>query len=50
MLLAWSMALQPVVKEIFTISRFDLVVPCFETVRDALAKLDPGALASFEAS
>jgi anti-sigma B factor antagonist/stage II sporulation protein AA (anti-sigma F factor antagonist) len=42
-------ALQPVVKEIFAISRFDLVVPCFDTVRDALAKLDPAALASFEA-
>jgi anti-sigma B factor antagonist/stage II sporulation protein AA (anti-sigma F factor antagonist) len=42
-------ALQPVVKEIFSISRFDLVVPCFETVRDAVAKLDPGALASFDA-
>jgi anti-sigma B factor antagonist/stage II sporulation protein AA (anti-sigma F factor antagonist) len=42
-------ALRPVVKEIFTISRFDLVVPCFDTVRDAVAKLDPAALASFDA-
>jgi anti-sigma B factor antagonist/stage II sporulation protein AA (anti-sigma F factor antagonist) len=37
-------ALQPVVKEIFTISRFHLVVPCFETVRDAFGRLDPAAL------
>jgi anti-sigma B factor antagonist/stage II sporulation protein AA (anti-sigma F factor antagonist) len=38
-------AMQPIVKEIFTISRFHLVLPCFETVRDALAQLDPAALA-----
>jgi anti-sigma B factor antagonist/stage II sporulation protein AA (anti-sigma F factor antagonist) len=38
-------AMQPIVKEIFTISRFHLVLPCFETVREALAKLDPPALA-----
>ena len=37
-------AMQPVVREIYTISRFDTVVAAFETVRDALAKLDPGAL------
>ena len=35
----------PIVKEIFTISRFHLVLPCFETVRAALAQLDPPALA-----
>jgi len=39
-------AMQPIVKEIFTISRFHLVLPCFETVREALGKLDPLALAS----
>jgi anti-sigma B factor antagonist/stage II sporulation protein AA (anti-sigma F factor antagonist) len=37
-------AMQPVVKEIFAISRFDLVFPCFDTTRDAIAKLAPGAL------
>jgi anti-sigma B factor antagonist/stage II sporulation protein AA (anti-sigma F factor antagonist) len=42
-------AMQPIVKEIFTISRFHLVVPCFEAVRDALSKLDPPALASYDA-
>jgi len=42
-------AIQPIVKEIFTISRFHLVLPCFETVREALAKLDPPALASYDA-
>jgi len=42
-------AMQPIVKEIFTISRFHLVLPCFETVREALAKLDPAALASYDA-
>ena len=39
-------ARQPIVEEIFTISRFHLVLPCFETVREALARLDPPALAS----
>ena len=38
-------AMQPIVQEIFTISRFHLVLPSFETVREALAKLDPPALA-----
>ena len=42
-------AMQPIVKEIFTISRFHLVLPCFETVREALARLDPPALASYDA-
>jgi anti-anti-sigma factor len=36
--------MQPVVREIFAISRFDLVIACFETVRDALGKLDPAAV------
>jgi anti-sigma B factor antagonist/stage II sporulation protein AA (anti-sigma F factor antagonist) len=39
-------AMRPIVKEIFTISRFHLVLPCFETVREAFAQLDPTALAS----
>jgi anti-anti-sigma factor len=37
-------AMQPVVREIYAISRFDTIVAAFETVRDALAKLDPSAL------
>lgn len=37
-------AMQPVVREIFAISRFDLVIPGFPTVREALGKLDPAAL------
>jgi len=37
-------AMQPVVREIFQISRFDLVVVCFDTVREALGQLDPAAL------
>jgi anti-anti-sigma factor len=37
-------AMQPVVREIFQISRFDLVVGCFDTVREALGELDPPAL------
>jgi anti-sigma B factor antagonist/stage II sporulation protein AA (anti-sigma F factor antagonist) len=41
-------ALRPVVKEIFTISRFDLVVPCSDTLREAVAKLDPAALAKLD--
>jgi anti-sigma B factor antagonist/stage II sporulation protein AA (anti-sigma F factor antagonist) len=42
-------AMQPIVKEIFTISRFHLVLPCFETVREALAQLDPAAAAGEDA-
>ena len=43
-------ALQPVVKEIFDISRFTLVIPCFAGVRDALAQLSPSALAAYGAA
>lgn len=39
-------AMTPVVQEIFRISRFDLVLACFDSVRDALGKLDPAALDS----
>ena len=35
-------ALQPVVKEIFEISKFTLVLPCYADVREALAALAPG--------
>lgn len=43
-------ALQPVVKEIFEISKFNLVIPCFAGVRDALAELAPAALAAYGAA
>jgi len=43
-------ALQPVVKEIFEISRFTLVIPCFAGVRDALVAIAPSALASYGAA
>jgi anti-anti-sigma factor len=42
-------ALQPVVKEIFEISKFNLVIPSFGSVRDALAELAPAALAACSA-
>jgi hypothetical protein len=38
-----------VVREIFEISRFTLVFETFASVRDALARLSPGALAVFDA-
>jgi anti-anti-sigma factor len=41
--------LQPVVAEIFAISRFHKVIEVFPTVRDALAKLSAPALAAFDA-
>lgn len=30
---------QPMVREVFSISRFDLLIPCFDTVENALDKL-----------
>src|SRR4029434_3239543 len=42
--------LQPVVREIFEISRSHLVLEVFPTLRDALAKLSPAALAAFESA
>lgn len=42
-------AMQPVVKEIFEISRFTLVFETFTTVRDALARISPAALKAFQA-
>ena len=41
-------ALQPVVKEIFEISRFTLVFNTFPSVRDALAAISPSALRAFD--
>ena len=43
-------ALQPVVAEIFSISRFDKVLTVFPSVRAALATLSPAALAAFDDS
>ena len=43
-------AMQPVVNEIFEISRFTLVFETFATVRDALAKVSPAALKAFDAA
>ena len=36
-------ALEPVVKEIFEISRFNLVIPAYDDVQQALARLAPSA-------
>ncbi len=41
-------AMQPVVGEIFRISRFDLLFDVFGTVREALAALSPEAAAGFD--
>jgi anti-anti-sigma factor len=43
-------ALGPIVKEIFTISRFHLVFPLFDTVRDALQAQAPNSLPAFDAN
>jgi anti-anti-sigma factor len=41
--------LQPLLVEIFTISRFNLVFPLFDTPRDAIGILAPAALAQLDA-
>ncbi|HEX2570546.1 MAG TPA: STAS domain-containing protein [Polyangia bacterium] len=41
-------ALTPVVHEIFHISRFDLVLKAFASLREALAALSPEAAAQFD--
>jgi anti-sigma B factor antagonist len=43
-------ALQPVVEEIFEISRFNLVFQCFGTVREALGKVSEVALAAYDSA
>jgi anti-sigma B factor antagonist/stage II sporulation protein AA (anti-sigma F factor antagonist) len=43
-------ALQPLLLEIFTISRFNLVFPLFDSVRQAVEKLAPDAAGSLPAS
>ena len=42
--------LQPVVREIFEISRFNLVLDVFPALREALARLSELALAAFDAA
>jgi anti-anti-sigma factor len=41
-------AMQPVVKEIFEISRFTLVFETFATVSEAIGKLSPAALKAYQ--
>jgi anti-anti-sigma factor len=41
-------ALQPGIREIFKISRFDLVLKIFPTVKSALENLSPDAAAQYE--
>jgi anti-sigma B factor antagonist/stage II sporulation protein AA (anti-sigma F factor antagonist) len=43
-------ALQPVVREIFEISRFDLVFQCFRSVREALHTVSPTGLAAYDSA
>jgi anti-anti-sigma factor len=42
--------LQPLVREVFEISRFTLLFSVFPSVRDALAALSPDALVAFDAA
>ena len=41
-------SMQPVVSEIFQISRFNLVLQVFPTMREALASVSPQAAAAFD--
>ena len=41
-------ALQPMVREIFEISHFNLIFQVFPTVREALATISPDAAAAFD--
>ena len=41
-------SMQPVVSEIFQISRFSLVLEVFATIREALASVSPQAAAAFD--
>ena len=45
-----AVSLQPIVAEVFAISRFDSVFELFPTLRDALAAMSPDALAAYDAS
>jgi anti-anti-sigma factor len=43
-----AVALQPVVREIFEISKFTLVFQLFDSVQDALKQISPTALAAMK--
>lgn len=45
-----AVALQPIVAEVFAISRFDSVFELFPTLREALAAMSADALAAYDAS
>jgi anti-sigma B factor antagonist/stage II sporulation protein AA (anti-sigma F factor antagonist) len=45
-----AVSLQPIVAEVFAISRFDSVFELFPTLRDALAAMSPDALAAYDAN
>jgi anti-sigma B factor antagonist len=45
-----AVALQPIVAEIFAISRFDSVFEMFASLRDALAAISPEAAAAYDAA
>jgi anti-sigma B factor antagonist len=45
-----AVALQPIVAEIFAISRFDSVFEMFASLRDALAAMSPDARAAYDAA
>ena len=42
--------LRPLVKEVYDIGKFNHVLALFDTVRDAVAKLDPDSLPALEAA
>ncbi len=44
-----TVSLQPVIKEIFEISRFTMIFEIFGSVREALAKISPAALSVYDA-
>jgi len=44
-----AVSLQPVIKEIFEISRFTMIFEIFGSVREALAKISTAALAVYDA-
>jgi hypothetical protein len=46
---SWVAPVQPMLAEIFTITRLSQVIPIFQTTREAIAKLAPDGLAEFDA-
>ncbi len=43
-----AVTLHPVVREIFEISRFTLIFDVYDSLRDALLRISPAALAAYE--